>query len=195
MKTTGYIALFSVAFFLIVGNARAEDISVSKQEKLGRLLEIMRLEQSLSLGIRSCVESSLSGQHSPNKVWEKEGKYHGLTPKSEEWPEALLAFRRFSERTCASGSSASMYKQMFVNFYGTRLNEKDIDSVLKYMESPTGQAFMKYQDEFQTVLSDDANKRSIASQEAARDAYWQEIGLLAGRVQKRKSSEWWKFWK
>ena len=155
----------------------------------------MCLEQSRALGIRSCVEASVEGQHSPDKVWAKTGKYHGLTPKSEEWPEAMLAFRRFSERSCSSGSSASMYKQMFVNFYGTRLNEKDIDSVIKYMESPSGQAFTKLQDEFQTVLSDDVNKKSIANEQAARDAYWQEIGLLTGRVEKRKSSEWWKFWK
>lgn len=194
MKAKGYPFLYSVVVFLLAGHAQAADISVSKQEKLGRLLELSRLEQSLELANRSCVEASVAGPHSPDKVWAKEGKYHGLTPKSEEWPEALAAFRRFSEASCAS-SSASMYKQMYVNFYGARLDEKYIDGVIKYMESPAGQAFAKLQDEFQTVMSDDANRRSIARQEAAREAYWKEIDRLAGQVAQRKSPPWWQFWK
>lgn len=177
-----------------LGCAAGTEISVAKQEKLSKLLDLMRIEQTLEIAKRGCVEASMAGPHSPDRTWAREGKFSGLSPKSAEWPEAINAFRRYSEKTCATESIAA-WKQNFVNFYGTRMEETDLDSVIKYMSSPAAKALVRVGEEFQIATSKEDSNKSIQKADMARREYWDEIAELTRREAKHASSQWWKFWK
>lgn len=87
------------------------------------------------------------------------------------------------------------WKQSFVNFYGTRMDEKDIDSVIKYMSSPAAKALTKLQDEFQIATGNEQAQKGIQKQDLARQEYWDEIDELSRREAAHASSQWWRFWK
>jgi hypothetical protein len=194
MKTCWPRYFLSLLLLAGLGCATGAEISVAKQEKLAKLLELMRFDQSMEIAKRSCVEASMAGPHSPDKIWAREGKFSGLSPKSAQWPEAINAFRRFSEKTCSTESMAA-WKQSFVNFYGTRMDEKDIDSVIKYMLSPAAKALTKLQDEFQIATGNEQAQKGIQKQDLARQEYWDEIAELTRREAANPSSQWWRFWR
>ncbi|MES2581634.1 MAG: hypothetical protein V4627_02865 [Pseudomonadota bacterium] len=167
---------------------------MAKQEKLAKLIDLMQIDQSLEIARRSCVDASMAGPHSPDKIWAREGKFSGLSPKSTQWPEAINAFRRYSEKTCMTESIAA-WKQSFVNFYGARLDEADLDSVIKYMSSPAAKALTKLQGEFQIATSNAYAQKGIQQADMARQEYWDEIAELTRREAAHAPSQWWRFWK
>jgi len=158
--------LSALLVVLVSGASAAQIASASKQRKLGELLELMRLDQSYAIARKGCIDATMNGPFSPGRMAEKDGDYYGFTAESGAWPAVLRAFERYATAACSPFTLAET-KQRYVEFYGARVSEKDLDGLLKFLRSSSGHAFVTVQDEFLRVLGDETQQRSLA---AAADA-------------------------
>ena len=160
------VLLLVLVLAVVSGASAAQGASSSKQKKLNELLELMRLDQSYAISRKGCIDATMNGPFAPGKMAEKDGDYYGFTAESGAWPAVLRAFERYATASCSPLTLAETRKR-YVEFYGSRVSEKDLDGLLKFLRSSSGHAFVTVQDEFLRVLGDETQQRSLT---AAADA-------------------------
>ena len=158
--------VLSVLIVVLVFSVSMVQAATSKQQKLLELLELMRLDQAYAISKKGCVDATVNGPFSPGKLAEKNGQYYGFTAKSAAWPAVLRAFERYAVSSCSPMTLAET-KKRYLEFYGSRVSEKDLDGLLRFLRSSSGSAFVTIQDEFLRALGDETQRRSLA---AAADA-------------------------
>jgi len=156
----------ALVLVLVAGVSAAQAPATTKQQKLIELLALMRLDQAYAISKKGCIDATLNGPFSPAKLAEKDGQYGGFDPKSAAWPAVLRAYERYATASCSPMTLAET-KKRYLEFYGSRVSEKDLDALLKFLRSSPGRAFVTVQDEFLRVLGDETQRRSLA---AAADA-------------------------
>jgi hypothetical protein len=156
----------ALVLVLVAGVSAAQAPATAKQQKLIELLTLMRLDQAYAISKKGCIDATLNGAFSPGKVAEKDGQYGGFTPKSAAWPAVLRAYERYAAASCTPMTLAET-RRRYLEFYGPRVSEKDLDALLRFLRSSPGRAFVTVQDEFLHALGDETQRRSLA---AAADA-------------------------
>src|SRR5215831_18865927 len=162
---------------LAAGASAAQVASPSKQKKLGELLDLMRLDEAYTISRKGCIEATMNGPYSPVQMAEKDGDYYGFTAESGAWPAVLRAFERYATAACSPFTLAET-KQRYVEFYGARVSEKDLDGLLKFLRSSSGHAFVTVQDEFLRALGDETQQRSLAAAVDAQAVLERELTKL-----------------
>jgi hypothetical protein len=162
---------------LAAGASAAQVASPSKQKKLGELLELMRLDEAYAISRKGCIEATMNGPYSPAKMAEKDGDYYGFTADSGAWPAVVRAFERYATASCSPLTLAETRKR-YVEFYGSRVSERDLDSLLKFLRSSSGHAFVTVQDEFLRVLGDETQRRSLTAAAEAQVVLERELTKL-----------------
>lgn len=159
------------------GASAAQIASPSKQKKLGELLELMRLDEAYAISRKGCIDATMNGPYSPARMAEKDGDYYGFSAESGAWPAVLRAFERYATASCSPLTLAETRKR-YVEFYGARVSERDLDGLLKFLRSSSGHAFVTVQDEFLRALGDEAQRRSLTAAAAAQTVLERELTKL-----------------
>ena len=162
---------------LVSGAPAAQAASASKEKKLSELLELMRLDQAYAISKKGCIDATMSGPFSPGRMAEKDGDYYGFTAESGAWPAVLRAFERYATTSCSPLTLPETRKR-YVEFYGSRVSEKDLDGMLKFLRSSSGHAFVAVQDEFLRALGDETQQRSLAAAAEAQVVLERELTKL-----------------
>jgi hypothetical protein len=162
---------------LVCSVSTAQAAATPKQRKLMELLDLMRLDQAYAISKKGCIDATLNGPFSPGKLVEKDGQYYGFTAKSPAWPEVLRAFERYAVASCSPMTLAET-KKRYLEFYGSRISEKDLDRLLRFLRSSSGRAFTTLQDEFLRTLGDETQRRSLAAAADARVVLDRDLAKL-----------------
>ena len=176
MKSSRFVVPLLIVL-LVGGASPAQGTAAAKQRKLGELLELMRLDQAYAISKNGCIDATLNGPFSPGKVAEKEGEYSGFAATSAAWPAVLKAFERYAVASCSPMTLAET-KKRYLEFYGSRVSERDLDSLLRFLRSPSGRAFVTIQDEFLRALGEETQRRSLAAAAEAQAALDRELAKL-----------------
>ena len=175
------IVLWVFALFLASALSSANAVPTEKQRKLAELLDLMRLDQAYAISRKGCIDATLKGAFSPAKVAEKDGQYYGFTRASPAWPEVLEAFERYAVASCSPMTLAET-KKRYTEFYGSRVSERDLDSLIRFLRSATGRAFVTVQDEFLRALGGEAQRRSVAAAARAQPILERDLARLQQRT-------------
>lgn len=189
--------VFCVALVITVlgaANVHAADTTRTKLAKVQRVMELTRFDQTIAMGARTCIETNLAGPTTPAAVAIREGSYHGLTPKSPDWPQLLASYERLTQKTCSIYEQIDLRK-IYIDYYERQVTEADLDSVIQYLSSPAGQAFARVQDEFMRVMTREVQRRGQPIIEAAQQAFNADLKQLVLKEQERQKPAWWQFWR
>lgn len=184
-----YFKLIIPTLLLVLMSATsvAQVATTHKQLKLSDLLELMRLDQSIEIGIAGCIEATLAGAYSPQQVLDKNGQYYGFTEKSSSWPSVQEAFKRYAIASCTQMTVEEL-RALYMDFYGTRVTEHDLDGMIAFMRSPAGQAFVSLQDEFVRTIGKKMQERAISVGVTAQAALESDLAKLKNSRDCRKRS-------
>ena len=168
----------AVIVALAAGAAVAQATAVTpKQKKLNELLELTRFDQAYAISKKGCIDATMNGPFSPASIAERDGQYYGFTAKSGAWPAVLRAFERYASASCSPMTLAET-RERYREFYGSRISEKDLDSLLRFLRSSSGRAFLRVQDEFLRTLGDDTQRLSLAAAAEAQVTLDRELTKL-----------------
>ena len=103
--------------------------SASKLAKLHELMEIYHFTESVEQDRALCLQEYQTGAFTPDKIAKDKGNFRGFKPGTPEWPKVLAAYKAFGEKSC-SYYDLDRIAQAYIQFYGSRLSESDLNAFL-----------------------------------------------------------------
>jgi len=106
--------------------------------------------------------------------------FSGVRPGSRYWPEIVVAFRNYVNKSC-NYISEKEYLEEFIKVYASLLDEKTLDATLKFYDTHEGKAYLKASRNGAQKLQEYLSSKNIETMKAAMEIYAAKI-IESGRL-------------
>lgn len=166
---------FALLFFGAILSASANE--TTRQVKLAKFIDFWGIPEMVKRYRENCLEPFQ--ETTPEKTYKADpGFFWGMSPHSQFWPKVVAAYWRYAEASCSSLKEEGV-KAKHLEAWGTRLTERDLDALLKFLSSNAGHAYIRGHKGVTDELLDYYAETVKAGTKHAYDKYLKEMSAIA----------------
>lgn len=161
-------------------------VSVAESEtyrtKIAKLATLEHFSEVIDDYRTTCLDKMK--EYDPEKlVIAQPDMFSGVRPGSKYWPEIVVAFRNYVNKSC-NYISEKEYLEEFIKVYTSLLDEKTLDAILRFYDTYEGKAYLKATRNGTQKLQEYLLSKNAETMKAAMEIYGAKI-IESGRLSRQ----------